>query len=590
MASSSVDSLGTVRNVLRGLDDVSFAGVIYEAIDDREHSKPTKSEKVFLDFRPESRTFVVGYENSASREDIDRMVRWNPTNEKHAQSKMATAGQGLRFLESTFKGKNRHISVDTTDPSVYYESELSSKAIGDIAFDPTMSEAKFQQVLDRETVLARERSSDELIHSVLNVFENPTKEYPFKPKTIIYINKIENDKIIRDLDNCEFVDQLKHRLLTKYFDELKTTAFELFVRFPKSEEFISLKSEVTNGKAFDVIGSTVKEDETSLVINILSVKETHSVSIGANSKNTKTTTLQGGTFVFMINDLYFCLIQNGKAYSRVQFTPKVDDKGKTNLQSMYKITQYKLSDSVSDKQLKEMIVGSSAEAYAGIYVRFGDTFVNDQPAPGGGLARSQPGARRYRAIFELCSDDVSVAKSKLQINGLKHKFDIKKMPQLEQAILQCQTIFKNFDDDPSQSPLSYVPSTKGSNKVNTKTNDSGWWYLLKVGNNFYKQGISTDTEKDKRMLSYYQKDDTDTLRTDFPTETIVDTNDRVFLLLKPSDHVSIDEKWLADRLLNMEGITTYKNKSGNGIREYFHATPETLQEVIDMMTAHKYVE
>lgn len=589
-SSSAVVSLGTVRSILRGLPDTRFSSVVYEVIDDREHSKPIASNNVFIDFRPESRCITVGFSNYASKDDVDRMVKWNPTNDKHITNSIATAGQGLRFFECMLKAKHKHVSTDLENPHKFYESEISTKAVIAASTQSDVSETGFQQILDRETVLARERTPDELMPVVKTVFENASEEYPFAAKTLIHTHDISNDHVIADLNTPAFINDLKKRLFTKYYDELMNDEFNLFVRFPKAKTFVDLKTLLKKEMVADVIGSTIKDKEHT--ITIVSVSKALKVRLAPNSKKTEHTTLQAGSFVFKVDDSYWCLYSNGKSSIRVQFyLLKDEDIG--SLRELYNFTQYVIPASVTDAQLKSSMVKASGEAYAGIYVRLGNTFINDEPAEGGGLRRNLPGASRYRAIFELANSD---AKSTLKINGLKSRFSFSDMPELNAAIEQCQTIYKNFfneyDADTIPSPETYIPSRKVSNEVTKKVNDSGFVYIVKIGNNFYKRGKTGNDKKNmSRISSYFTEDDTEKLKTNFPKESIYDLSDRVFVFLRPSDHISSYESWLGDKLLGLKDkFTTYSSNGGGGIREYFHMEDKHMSDLLSVAAAYKDVE
>lgn len=589
-SSSAVVSLGTVRSILRGLHDTRFSSIIYEPIDDREHSKPVASNNVFIDFRPESRCITVGFSNYASKDDVDRMVKWNPTNDKHITNSIATAGQGLRFFECILKAKHKHVSIDIENPNKFYESEISTKAVIAASNDKKVSETDFQQILDRETVLARERTLDELMPIMKTVFENASEEYPFAAKTVIHTYDITEDLVIADLDKPDFVSELKKRLLTKYYDELMNTEFQLFIRFPKAKTFVNLKTLLKTEKPADVIGSTTKHKE--LVITIMSASKALKVKLAPNSKKVEHTTLDAGDFVFKVNDSYWCLYSNGASSIRVQFYLLKDEDVKS-LRELYKFTQYVIPDTVTDAQLKSSMVKTSGEAYAGIYVRFGNTFINDEPAEGGGIRRNLPGASRYRAIFELANSD---AKSTLKINGLKSLFSFSDMPELNSAIEQCQTIYKHYFNEcvvtATPSPESYIPSRKVSNEVTKKVNDSGFVYIVKIGDNFYKRGKSgNDKKKMSRISSYFTEDDTAKLKTNFPNESIYNLNDRAFVFLRQSDHISSYESWLGDRLLgSKEKFTTYSSNGGGGTREYFHMEDKYISDLLAIAAAYKDVE
>lgn len=588
-SSTAVVSLGTVRSILRGLPDTRFSSVMYEVIDDREHSKPTISNKVFFDFRPETRCMTVGFEHSASKDDIDKTVKWNPTNEKHITDSIATAGQGLRFFECTLKAKHKHLSVALDNPNKFYESEISTMAVIEESVKSDVSEVAFQNVLDRVTGLARERSGEELMPAIKSVFENSSNEYPFSPKTVFHTYNIGNEQLIADLNTTDFVQELKKRLLTKYFDELKNTDFQLYVRFPKEDKFVDLKPLVKTG-VVDVIGSTTKHK--ALVITIVLVNKATKVRLAPNSKKTEHTTLHEGSYVFKVDNSYWCLYSNGKTAIRVRFSLLSDDDSKS-LQELYTFTQYVIPDTIADKDLKTAMIKSSGETYAGIYVRFGNTFINDEPAEGGGLRRNLPGASRYRAIFELAN---SVAKSKLKINGLKSRFSFSDMPELNVAIEQCQTIYKHYFSEcevvSSPSADSYIPSRRVSNEVTAKTDDPGLVYIVKIGTNFYKWGKSgNDKKKLARIASYFTEDDVTKLKNSFPNETIYDLSSRTFVLLTPSDHISSYECWLGDKLCAAKDkFTTYASNGGGGVREYFHMEDKYIADLLAIATAYKDVE
>jgi hypothetical protein len=582
---SAVSEQGTIRNIIRGIDDVPFHLALFEIIDDAEHSK---SKKVFIDMNFREKSIIVGFENPATSTNLDNIVRWSATQSIHQTNNLSTCGTGAKFYQYLLRGDHSHHSYfDEDEATKYIQSGTNSSRIYDSAREPSISEIEFSHILNRNTFFVK--TEDETTPSISNIYTNKDSKYPFSPKTIFMTRNITNEHILylfmldqtklKDDDEITRVknniDSLTKNINIKYFEEIKNGTLELFIKYPTSSEFTKIDAI----DKYDVIGTTIKSFE--FVTLMYEVMKDILIS--------DTRTLKKGEYIMKIHDKFFYNKKNGNSKLRDEL--KINDETLKDLKYIFKYTQFQIPPQY-EKLIEKNMDGKSGEKYCGNYLKIGNKFINSCPIPTTITKRNLPGNKFNRGVLEVNDENAVYIKFKLQLHGLKAKFNLTDMPELEHFIKQCNIIYKNYiscdSDDKETNPESYV-IVKGSNektKKDEKSEKSGIIYILHVGDSFYKFGMAGKSNKSKRIFNYYTDDDLLKAKKDFPEETIFDKKDITFRYLSSYEfkNASTIEQMIKEFILDCDDVDTYDKKIGDDIREYFHCDNESiLSDIVTMI-------
>ena len=572
---SSVCDLGTIRSIIRGVDEAPPHTLLAEMIDDADHSN---SKQVFVDINSRDKQVVLGFEHAATQDQLNKMVEWNPTSEIHSTSNISTCGQGLKYYEFRFRGEQTHAAKtwdETKQKFMYRKSILNSDDIYKSAKSPDVSESAFSEVLKKNTTYAN-RISDEIETSLGTIFENKEDKYPFDPKTIIISKDIANDKLLDQLDSEEHLITLEKELINKYYEEINSGALTIHIKFPKDKEFRILGQ----GCNTDIIGSTDKQNEH--------ITELFYIETNFEIEKIK---FKKGDYLISINGKMFRILKMGNSYARTQVTLSNEDY--SNLLHQFRFIQYNVRTPTTkeeEAELKKRMVGTSMEDYCGVYLKIGDKFIDGRPISCNLTKRNLQGAKFYRGILQLMNPKKT--KMMLGIHGLKSEFNLSRMNSLEQIIKQCCTIYKNFCGKYKETipiwstvdPSNYCV-VETSNTKTVKTSKPGNMYLRVVGTNFYKLGITGISNRANRIFHPMTDADYETLQKDFPDEELLPINKQYYEYLSPEfDKCSSTEQAIKETIITLQDVITYDNKTGGDIREYFHCdNPETLHEIKMMM-------
>jgi hypothetical protein len=571
-----VDEKGTIRNIIRGIENEELHKCLFEIIDDRQHSK---SKNVFLDFNTREQSILAGFENKATEAQIDNMVRWNICQEIHTEGGMATASVGLKYWEYLARGKQYHGSyeLDTTGTMKYYESSAETDEIFEAARDSTISESMFSEVLKKKTRLVQGKEADEVGSCYKEIYENKDLKYPFNPKTIIWSKKISNTRLLNDLKQDHFVVQLRKELITKYFHEIAGGELNLYLKFHKDSQFNLL--EATNNA--DPVGMTIGEN--LYLMNIWELQEDFNTKPVEVKKNKKTPApaFTKGDFLLEISKKFFFIKSNGNAWDRAMIPQEIIDK--MNLKHLFIFNQYTIPTKLVES-IEENMQGKAMEPYCGIYLKIGGSINNSKPLPTQNLRTKALGARLYRGILEIVSKNSDYIKNKLSLNGLKAKFNLSDMRDLEAIILQAVMLHKKWakcqEKDKHTHPEKYVCGKLQNEKTAEVENKAQHIYIIKVGDNFYKLGKHS-VSNSERINEYLDKETITSTRKDFPNEVIYETPDLVFRTIRPVKNAGSLEQSIKEFWFSLD-VDTYNNKQGDDIREYFHCeNVEILEKIRD---------
>jgi hypothetical protein len=569
---SSVCDLGTIRNIIRGVDEPSPNTLLAEMIDDAEHSL---SKCVFIDINVRDKQVVIGFENAATEEQLNNMVHWNPTSTIHSTSNISTCGQGLKYYEFRFRGEQIH-ATKTWDEAkqkfIYRKSLLNSDVIYNSARSPDISETAFSDILKRKTSYVNE--TDEIESSLDAIFLNAEHKYPFNPKTIIIAKNITNDVLLADFDKPEFSKAVEKELINKYYEEIKAEKLIIYIKLPKDSEFRKLAEHCT----VDVIGSTNKQLEHHTDLWYV---------------ETGFAQFKKGDYIISINDKMFRIQKMGNSFARLPVS--ITEGDKSNLIHQFRFVQYNLvvpSTKEEETILKEQMTGTSMEDYCGVYLKIGDKYIHGQPIPCKLTKRNLAGARFYRGILELMNPRRT--KMMLGIHGLKSEFNLTHMNSLEEIIKQCCNIYKSFwskfKDTPTTVWSTVDPETycvvQTSNKKTVREEKPGHNYIRVVGKNFFKQGIAGSKNREDRIFKPSAAD-YEEAKLSFPDEELYPVDKQYFVYLSPlNKRYASTEQVVLENIMTLQDVIVYDNKIGDGVREYFHCdNPDTLQEIITMMTS-----
>ena len=561
---STVNKHGTVKGIIRGVDDTFPHSLFAEMIDNAEHSKSTK---VFVDINVHNKQIIFGFDKPASEEQLDKMVTWNPSSKIHNTSNISTCGAGSKYFGFRYRGQQIHVSRkwDTNQNTYLY---MESKIVSDEIYNATISditEAEFDTILSKNTTWVT-TPTDEIIDSTANIFNNKENIFPFTPETVIIFKKISNDKSLEWLNNSENIQNLEKELRIKYHEELKEGKITLFIKFPNSD----FKEIIIDSP--DIIGSTKMENQHNTYIYYV---------------NELFEKFKIGDFLLEINNIFFSIKPSGNSFLRTKIDIKEEDKSKLILQ--FKFVQYNISDDENSiKQMKKSIVGTSMEDYCGLYLKIGNKFIDSKPIQSTLTKRNLPGAKLYRGILELQNPEKT--KIKLGIHGLKSQFNLNNMITLEPIIKQCCIIYKNFFTNYKNEPFTEINPTlycevRTSNKQSDRTSKPGYVYLKKVGKHFWKLGITFPTNSKHRIFDVMSTTDYQELEKDFGEEELFPIGKYRFEYLSCKfDTASSTEQKILENIMQLQDVIIYNNKKGDGIREYFHCeNMNTIQEIKNMI-------
>jgi hypothetical protein len=506
------------------------------------------------------------------------MVQWNTTSPQHDSGNISTCGVGLKFYEFRATGKHTHVSIDeSTGANTYMISELNSDLISKAAWDKNVSEIEFSKTLSKNTHYVSK--NDEILPSIGNVLNNDDNIYPFKPKTVIRSSKITNKELIdwfnvTENDVYVNIENLEKELVNKYYGEIKGGHITIYIKFPQDTVFRELASTATT----DVIGTTL-DHTNEHIIDIFYVENDFSMA-------------KKSEYLIRIAGVFFNIKKCGSSYTRKSIDIKPSDMD--NIFHMFSFQQYHLS-SQEDKLLKAAITGKSLDAYCGVYLKFDNTLIDGRPIAAKLTERNLPGAKLYRGILHVKTPGKT--KRILGIQGLKANFNLCSMQQLETTIKNCCTMYSNFykkypeshHDFKSIDPRKYC-EVLTTNQKSQKKSIPGRMYLRLVGKNFWKLGMTKDTES-KRILDILTPKEYQELKQTFPEEDILAPSlQRYELVTNPFNNCSSTEQALKEFIIQQHEIIAYDNKKGEDIREYFHCESEEMIKTIKQFIVNRLSE
>ena len=553
---SVVVEKGAIRSQIRGIENSPIILALYELIDDRKHSN---SNQVFIDIDLHNHNCMIGYSEEATKENIDNMVKWfNTNNEQTNINNIASKGIGLKFFEFRALGRWKHITKCFNE-KIYYTSEIGTHAIWNAEINDEISSIQFSEILHRETVFVKEE--EELPLSIENIFKNIDGKYPFEPKTIFICNKLKNLNILDEYkDEGTFIfDDIIKRLQIKYYNEI-SQGFELYIKLPGYTEF----KKIENNK-IDVIGFTNNKNK-ELQIDIFIKPECYHGHIFKIAENT------------------YEFIKNGNSILRQKFN---------NILSTppdFSLFQYNINN-MSKEDKKDSVFGSSEEACAGLYIQIGGTFISDQPVEWNITKRNLAGSKNFRAVLKCLS---STSKHHLKLSGLKSQFNLGSINNLHNCIKCLTDVYSvytkkiipiNNDDYLSINSDEYVVIKTTASKSSSDKQIVGYFYIVELGKNFFKFGISTNQN---RIFDYMKEKNTKDNRLDFPHIDFHKNPHCVYLSMTQIKNITLLEEKIKSLINESSICQTYNCTNGTDIREFFECVSfdELYNLILDEINSH----
>jgi hypothetical protein len=533
---------GAIRTALAGIENLPPALSLFEVIDNREHSK---SNKFFIDIDSHNKKCIIGFSESATKEQIDSMVMWYNVEKNHYSSqRIASRAAGKKFFDFSVRGDHTYVSKN--DNNKYFISSVNTSKIYQAEINPEISNMEFSIILKRETSLAREE--DEILQSLSNIFENKDNIYPFAPKTIFYIKNIDNQSILDYFTNKENQDKITKILTIKYYKEILKDNFDLFYKFPNSGSF----NKVNTDNSVDVIGITnnsIKQHTTDIYI-----KDDEYLG-----------------YIFKINNSYYKFQKNGTSTLRQKTLIHDCDielflNNRKTDKSDFTFIQYNTNE-FTKEQMKNSIVGNSLEHYAGLYINIGGVFINSDKVKWNVTDRNLSGSKNYRGVLYINTDN---AKADIGLSGLKAQFNLATKDNLHAVIKNLTEVYKKYiNSDSSINSDDYVLVKTTAQKTKEEKLLDGHFYLLEIGNNFYKYGFE-EKDNDKRTTSYSNKEYLDSIKVEFSEEKIHDNPIIIFKTITKIKNIRAFEQNIKYTINSLDDCQTYDCGIGNNIREYFH--------------------
>ena len=542
MTDSPINYKGALRNVLDGTK-TSSQSKIFELIDNRKHSI---SKKVFIDIDTHNSNCVFGYDEAASKEQIEAAVIWyNINNEQQNIENIASKGVGLKIFEFTALGNWSHCSKSSDGK--YFISEINSKVIYDAYNNSDLPEHKFSQILTAYT--SHVKDDDEISRASEDIFNNIDNKFPFKPNTIFRcrnltdINKILDNK---DENGNNDYNELLKSIKIKYYNEINNKDLELYIKLPGYTEFKKIENDI-----IDVIGFTDYRHK-ELKIDIFIDKD--------------------DVYYFEIEDIYYKYEKNKNE--------KVVNNNELSMRENpdFSFYQYNIKVMSNDERINS-ITGKSEERYAGVYIKTGGTFLNSQPTQWDVTKRNFPGNKTYRGVLECVSSD---SKKHLKLNAQKSEYNLQNTGEFSGFLKMLNRLYTKYHK--GELDNDYILTQKTNNSKNkegsyAKSKEGsceGYFYIVKLGVNFYKFGIATNRGRvwDHNNINNCKNDFTDI---DY---NVVRT--MLYHTMIKIKHVKLIEEQTKKFIHESVNICkTYPSQIGTDIREFFSCN--NIGEVVNFV-------
>ena len=441
--------------------ELSFVDALYEAIDNRHHSE---SIKVFIDLNCHVNQISIGYENLATLLQVKNMVQYYQVSDVHESVKnISCRGVGLSVLEFFLPGKWIHIANNSNEEMEYFYSKRDTKVISEALFDTN----KFTN--DQFSLKLQEATKND-IHTfppnavAVNVFKE-NNDYPFQAKTLIIGNI---DKDINLLNKIGCIESLIKRLKIKYAYEIKIGNINLYIKIPNNQKFQNVK-DISNG-IYDVIGYTKPDKKLSIQIDL--------------SNNTQ--------IIFRIENNYYGLTKDINARKAIEIDVKSIE-FKTDI-------QFTLWTTEINNQVKDAYCNDALKHYKGIYIMCNGTFTSDKPIL---LANNSSVKNDLRGVIE---PKTSLGKSNINFKSTKsdsciaNKSDEDKKIKLEDIIIFLRDKYPDYLTEylKNKNNINHNEYILKNKTMKENTNpEMKYFYLMNIGEKFYKLGISSELKKIK---------------------------------------------------------------------------------------------
>jgi hypothetical protein len=528
---SVVVEKGAIRSQIRGIENLPIIIALYEIIDDRKHSK---SNKVFIDIDLHNHLCMIGYSEEATKENIDNMVKWFNTNTSQTDiNNIASKGIGLKFFEFRASGNWKHITkhFNSNGTTFYYTSEINTYDIWNAEINDKISSTQFSEILHRGTTFVKEE--EELPVSIENIFNNIDNKYPFQPKTIFRCYNLKSINLLDEYKDEEGIfkfDDIIKRLKIKYYNEIYQ-GLELYIKLPGYTDF-----KIIQNDNIDVIGFTNNRNN-ELKIDIFIDKNYYY------------------GYYFKIGENAYEFRKNGNSIIRQKIIciSNIPD---------FSLVQYNINN-MSKEDKNNSVFGKSEEACAGLFIEIGGTFISDQPVEWSIIKRNLAGSKNYRAVLQCLTSE---SKHHLKLSGLKAQYNLAIMPNLHNCIKSLTDVYKSYNKNMSTNSDDYVLIRTTASKSTVDKHIDGYFYIIELGKNFFKFGISTTQT---RIFDYITGEFSKSYRSDFNEIEFHKIPHCRYLSIQKIKNIKLFEETIKTIINESTICETYDCLIGNNIREYF---------------------
>ena len=238
---------------------------------------------------------------------------------------------------------------------------------------------------------------------------------------------------------------------------------------------------------------------------------------------------------------------------------------------------------MSKEDKKNSIFGKSEEAYAGLFIEIGGTFISDQPVEWQIIKRNLVGAKNYRSILQCLSPE---SKHHLKLSGLKAQFNLATMNNLHNCIKCLIDVYKLYNKKMSDNSDDYVLIKTTASKSPEDKEIDGYFYIIELGPNFFKLGYSSTQQ---RVFDYKKEEKSNKIREEFPDIKLHTSPHCRYLSIQKIKKITLFEQKIKCIINESINCQTYDNTNGNDIREFFICKnfDELFTIIIDEFNNHK---
>lgn len=532
---------GLVKSHCINIDTTEYINTVFEIMDDYEHCEATKICKYFYKDEDGDLYLNIYFNKNCSRQNMLHILKWYTP--KDYTNTTATTGIGLKFNFMKLRCPLRIISK-TNDDNMYLYAEQDEGEIYKNRETIVMSESKFNNKIETEwTDFPKTKKAKQIPNDIIDIMNKNEK---FKTRFLMCFGPIKDESIINEYIDENKYNLIKDKLSIKYSTNIYNNNVEFYIKNDYYDKEFHIIQE------FDVIG--IKENNRT---NLLEAY------ICYNPETKK--------YYVKIDDdkIYEC---KGTLQSQYREKPtKIND----NLQELIYVKTYTIKESYYKNNIKKKYP-KELSRFTGLYIQIGDFLTNCESVTEGIIKPQPPGRNRFRMICKTLNNE---GKKLLRIKPIKA--DTEPSNDLFKILRSIKSLyrsgFKNNEFVLDNAQI-YVNSTNTKKRLsNSKKEDRGGIYLIRMGTNFYKIGSYLIKTKKNRLQTYEQP----------KTQKIISNKYSVKIYKYPITlwhrkgikKITTEEENMLNFLNDSDNFETSEAKNGKIINEYFKT--DNIQILID---------